>query len=128
MLEKKTMMASFPKIVSTFKAIHSFSRIFVFSYSAIWKSTDSYNASVQTQSVSVDLLLLLVSYLGPCSPTILKNVLNLVLQTFLFLAEFDSNSHSGMAEPIRRCVTSNFRMFWRKRQRMFLRMVDEYGP
>ena len=62
--------------------------------------------------------------LGPYSPTILK--------IFLYLAAFEGNTTSDWLNrtvyPIRSCVTFKLTTSPRKRQRMFLRMISEYGP
>ena len=62
---------------------------------------------------------------GLCSPTFPKNVLRLVLQTFLYLATFKCNT---TIYPISSCVTFKFTKSWRNRQRMFLRIVGEHEP
>ena len=55
------------------------------------------------------------------SPTILKKVLSLVLQIFLYLQAFECNTTSdwlnGMVKPIRSCVTS----LQNKKKMVFLR-------
>ena len=69
---------------------------------------------------------------GPYSQPILKNVLSLVLQSFLYLEAFDCNTTSGWLNhtvyPFRGCVTFKLTKSCRKRQRMFFTMVGEYGP
>ena len=69
---------------------------------------------------------------GQYSPTILKNILRLILQIILYLEAFVCNTTSNwlnrMVSPIRSCVTFKFTESCRKRQRMFLRMVGEYRP
>ena len=59
----------------------------------------------------------------PYSPTILKYVLRLVLQNFLYLAAFECNETSDWlnctVSPIRTCVTFKFTKSWRKGHRMF---------
>ena len=52
-------------------------------------------------------------YLDLYSPNILKNLLNLVLQVFLYLEAFEYHTTSDWLE---------------KRQRMFLRILGEFGP
>ena len=61
---------------------------------------------------------------GPYSPTILENIL--VLQNFLYLAEFECNTTSDWL--IRSCVTFKFANLGEKGQITFLRMFGEYGP
>ena len=67
--------------------------------------------------------------LGPYSSTVLKKVLCLVTQIFLFLAAYERNTTSDwlnhMVYPIKSCVAFKFKNSWRKRQRTFLRMVGE---
>ena len=61
---------------------------------------------------------------GLYSPTILKNVRGLFLQICLYLAAFECNTTSDWLNH----TAFNFTKSWRERQRIFLRMVREYGP
>ena len=68
---------------------------------------------------------------GPVySPTILQN--SLVLKSFLYLVAFECNTTSDWlnptVKPIRSCITFKFTKSWRDKQRMFFRMIGEYGP
>ena len=60
----------------------------------------------------------------------LRNVWCLVLHLFLSLEAFESNTSSDWLNhtvwPIGSCVTFKSTKSWRKRPRMFLRMVGEY--
>ena len=60
---------------------------------------------------------------GSYSPVVLKNILNLVLQIFVYLEVFECNTTSDQKLYYIQVCKS-----WRKRQRMFFRMVGEYGP
>ena len=64
--------------------------------------------------------------LGPYSPTILKNILCLVLQMFLYLAAFECNTTSDW--PIRSQVAFKLTKSRINRQRIFLKMVGECEP
>ena len=59
--------------------------------------------------------------IDPYSPTILKNVLCLVLQTFLYLATFECKPYSVADQQLCYITKSCTK-------RMFLRMVGENGP
>ena len=61
---------------------------------------------------------------SPYPPNILKYSLSLVLQIFLYLEAFECNTTSDWLNHTIKRVAFKFR----KRQRMFLRMVSEYGP
>ena len=73
-----------------------------------------------------------LQHLGLYSPATLQNIFSFVLQIFQYLAAFECNTTSDwlshMVKPIRSCVTFKCTKSWRKRQRMCLRMVREYGP
>ena len=68
---------------------------------------------------------------GSYSPTILQNVLSLVLQIFLYLAGFECNTNSDMLNHavylIRIFFTFKFTKSCRNRQSTYLRMAGEYG-
>ena len=63
---------------------------------------------------------------------ILENVLSLVLQIFLNLEVFKSNTIpdwlNHMVQPFRSYLIFKFSEIWRIRQRMFMKTVDICGP
>ena len=67
----------------------------------------------------------------PYLPTILQNILCLILQIFLYLKGLECYTTSDwvnrMVQPIRSCVTFQLANLGRKRRRMLMRMVGEYG-
>ena len=77
-----------------------------------------------TDSYSEECSRSLESNQGPYSPTILENVLCLILKNFQYLAAFECNTTSDWlnytVQPISNCVTFKLANSWRKRQRMFL--------
>ena len=66
---------------------------------------------------------------GQYSPTILENIIFLVLQIFLYLAGFECNTTSDwLNHTNQKLCYIQIHKSWRKRQRTFLRMVCEYRP
>ena len=73
-----------------------------------------------------------IQTLGLYATTILKNVLSVVLPIFLYFEALEyyttSDWVNDTVQPIRSCVTFRVTKSWRRRQRMFLRLVGgEYG-
>ena len=68
---------------------------------------------------------------GRIGPVFNNNSLVLFPKVFLNVEAFESNATSDWlnhtVKPICSCVTFKFTEYWRKRQIMFLTMIDEYG-
>ena len=66
---------------------------------------------------------------GPKAQTILRTFFVLFSIYFLHLEVFESNTTSDWLNRVsRNCVTFKFTNLEEKRQRMFLKMIGEYGP